>query len=789
MLLDQLTLHRVRQTLKKVNKWAPVMKKMSDQDLQAQTDILRQKLKSGKTEDDILPQAYAVVREADYRILGMYPYDVQVMGAIVLNSGNIAEMKTGEGKTLTATMPLYLNALSGKGAMLVTPNAYLAERDETQLAPVYNWLGLSASTAFRKTTDKSKKPVSPEEKKSWYNADIVYITSSGLAFDYLFNNLADNRKSQYLRPYNFAVVDEVDAILLDSATSPFVVSSAPLLRSELYELSDNFVNLLTINQDFIYKRDDQAIWLTSQGVEKAEGYFRINDLFDIRYRELYRHIILALRAHYFMRKDHDYAIRDGKVILLDESNGRLMKGVQVSTGIQQAVEQKEHVDLSDQQKTAASITFPSLFGLFNKVSGMSGTAKVNENEFINVYNMKVIQIPTNKPMIRKDLPDKIYLNTGDKLLAAINEAVALHKEGRAVLLVAGSVDNSEIVSELLLNRGVPHNVLNAYNESREAAMVKDAGQTGAVTVATNMAGRGTDIKLSKKVKELGGLAVIGTEMLPERVRLQLAGRAGRQGDPGTSQFYISLEDSFISKAATPSFRKYYRHLMKEKQNGKDIVTLHGPRIHLALSLLKDRVASNDENSRTQTNKFDVTLRMQRNHFYKLRNKVIDANHLDDMAYSWLKDGIDYYLGYQDHWNSAQVKELVNQHFTYSNIDVPKGLSSRDDVKQYLWKLSKHILDHKEKQLINDQQLQHFYRSAILRTFDGCWTDEVDRLSTLRAYMTNWMAAGRDSSYLYNQWAFEAYQQMYRTIKKQLVDNLLLSDIQINEDNELVLYFV
>lgn len=601
-------------------------------------------------------------------------------------------------------------------------------------------------------------------------------------------NLASDSKSQYLRPYNYAVVDEVDAVLLDSATSPFVVSSAPKLQSDLYELADNFVNILRPKIDYVVKRREKAVWLTSEGVDRAEGYFRIADLFNVKYRELYRHIALALRAHLFMKRDRDYAVRDGKVILLDETNGRLMKGIQLSTGIQQAIEQKEHVDVTSQQKTAASITFPSLFGLFNKISGMSGTAKVDENEFINVYNMRVVQIPTNRPRIRKDLPDKIYLNTSDKLLAAMNETVALHEKGRPVLLVAGSVDNSEIISELLLNRGIPHNVLNAYNASREAAMVKDAGQTGAVTVATNMAGRGTDIKLSKKVKKLGGLAVIGTEMLPERVRLQLAGRAGRQGDPGTSQFYISLEDSFISKASTDRFRAYYRRLLKKKQQGKPIVTLKGPRIHIALTMLKNRVASNEENQRTQTNKYDVTLRMQRNNYYDQRKRIIDALKLDEVKNAWLSDGIDYYLVEHDQWQPSQIKQLVNENFDYNNVVIPSTLTDKASIKDFLIKLADQILAKKEKQLINEQQLQQFFRSAILQAMDGNWTDEVDYLNTLQGYLTNWMAAGRDSGFLYNEWAFDAYKQMFRKIKMQVVDNLLLSEIQINKKNELVLIF-
>lgn len=708
----------IRRLLNKVNHLAPKMRQMSDAQLQQQTALIRKQVQDGKTLEQVLPQAYATVREADYRILGMYPYDVQVMGAIVMNQGNIAEMKTGEGKTLTATMPLYLNGLMHKGAFLVTPNDYLAERDETQLAPVYEFLGLSVSTAFRKSTDKRKTGVTPKEKREWYGADIVYMTSSGFAFDYLFSNLAGNKDGQFFpKPFNYALIDEVDMVLLDSATSPFVVSSAPRVLSTMYKLADDFVVSLVPKLDYIVKRREKAVWLTYHGVRKAESYFRIKDLFDLQYRELYRHICLALRAHYFMKRDHDYVVRDGKVILLDETNGRLMKGIQVSSGIQQATEQKEGVDVTPLRKTAASVTFPSLFGMFNKISGMSGTAKVDENEFINTYNMKVVTIPTNKPVIRKDLPAKIYLTTSDKLLDALNQVVALHKQGRPVLLVAGSVENSEIISELLLNQGIPHNVLNAFNASREAAMVKDAGQEGAVTVATNMAGRGTDIKISKQVRKKGGLAVIGTELLAERVRLQLAGRAGRQGDPGTSQFYISLEDDFVTKAMTGRFQKYYRHKVAQKRAGKNISQLRGPRIRFSLWMLKNRVASAQENQRTQTNKYETTLRYQRATFYDERNRIIGLDDLQKTVNSWVDQGIDYFLDKHDHWDPVAIKRLVNHHFTYDAVDLPDGLDNHEQIRRYLKDLYHDIIKSKAATLITTEQLNEFYRKCLLTALD------------------------------------------------------------------------
>ncbi len=790
MMLDLGERHTIRRLLKKVNRLAPEMRQMSDSQLQQQTALLREQIKAGKTLEQVLPRAYATVREADYRVLGLYPYDVQVMGAIVMNQGYIAEMKTGEGKTLTATMPLYLNGLMHRGAFLVTPNEYLAERDETQLAPVYEFLGLTVSTAFRKSTDKRKTSVTPKEKREWYGADIVYMTSSGFAFDYLFSNLAGDKEGQiFPKPFNYALVDEVDMVLLDSATSPFVVASAPRVLSTMYKLADDFVVSLVPKLDYVVKRRDKAVWLTYHGVRKAESYFRIEDLFDLKYRELYRHICLALRSHFFMKRDHDYVVRDGKVILLDETNGRLMKGIQVSSGIQQATEQKEGVDVTPLRQTAASVTFPSLFGMFNKIAGMSGTAKVDENEFINTYNMKVVTIPTNKPVIRQDLPAKIYLTTSDKLLDALKEVVKLHQMGRPVLLVAGSVENSEIISELLLNRGIPHNVLNAFNASREAAMVKDAGQEGAVTVATNMAGRGTDIKISEVVRKKGGLAVIGTEMLAERVRLQLAGRAGRQGDPGTSQFYVSLEDDFVTKAMTSRFQKYYRHKVAKKRAGKDIVQLHGPWIRFSLWMLKNRVASSEESQRTQTNKYETTLRLQRATFYDDRNRVIGQDDLQKTVDSWVNQGIEFFLDKHEHWDSVTIKRLVNHHFTYEAVDLPDNLSDREQARTYLKRLCQQIIDQKATTLITKEQLNTFYRKCLLTALDTSWTDQVDYLNTLRSYVGSWSLAGRDSGYVYNERAYNAYQKLLKKAKMRAIDNLMLSIISLNKKNQLVVQFM
>ncbi|MCI1524172.1 MAG: accessory Sec system translocase SecA2, partial [Lactobacillus crispatus] len=764
-----LTKMKIHSLLKKINKLAPKMRKMTDEQLQAQTEIFRKKLQSGKKERDILPEAFATVREADYRVLGMFPYDVQVIGAIILNEGAIAEMRTGEGKTLTATMPLYLNALSGKGAMLVTPNDYLAARDEEDLAPVYKWLGLTISKGFDEKLSREGKKVSPIVKRAWYASDIVYTTASSLAFDYLFDNLATSKDGQYLRPYNYVIIDEVDEVLLDEAESPFVISSRPKLQSNLYDLTDRFVKLLKEKRDYRIKKDLQLFWLTYHGIKFAENYFRISNLFSEQNRELYRHIMLAMQAHLFMRKGHEYLVVRGKVVLLDEEDGRLKEGVQVGTGLHQAIEAKEHVKQTAVQKVAASITFPSLFSLFNKVSGMSGTVKGDQNEFLKTYNLKVYQVPTRKKVIRKDYPAKIYLTTSDKLMAAIHEVIKLHNEGRPVLIVAGSVENSEIISELLLNDGIAHNVLNAFNIVREAEIVKNAGQAGAVTVATNMAGRGTDIKLGPGVKEKGGLAVIGTEMLSSRVKGQLAGRAGRQGDPGTSQFYVSLEDRYISHASTGRLKKYYRKLMRKKKNGADIVQLSGIPLKVGLKMLRERVEVKGVMSRMQTNKYEVVLRMQRDHFYQQRKKIMYLNDLQDNINQYLKAGINNYLSQRKNWTQAELRYLINEHFSYDYIKDLPTISSKKEIEKFLFELSQKILQDKAQILINREQLNEFFRQVILSAMDACWVDQMDYLSNLKLYVDKWNLAGYESDYVYQQRAYEAFEKMQKNIQNSIVD--------------------
>ena len=781
----------LKKKLNQVNRLAPRMRAMSDQELKNQTVKLKAKLKKGATLEQIMPEAYATIREADYRLLGMYPYDVQVMGAIVLNQGDIAEMKTGEGKTLTATMPLYLNALTGKGAILVTPSDYLAERDEAQLEPVYNFLGLSAALSFKRTAKEraylEKHPdEKPTTKRDWYRADIVYTVGSSFAFDYLFDDLnADKKTRSTRRPFNYALVDEVDAVLLDGATTPFVIASQPRMLSNLYGVAEDFEQTLVKDRDFKVKFDSGQLWLTYRGIQRAESYFRVNDLFGDDSREIYRHIMLALRAHFFMQRDRDYLVVDGKVQLLDETDGRIKKGIKVGTGLHQAVEAKEHVKLTANMMTTASITYPQLFGQFNKIAGMSGTAKVDQREFMETYGMRVVVIPTNKPTIRKDMPARLFLTTPEKLNHAIADVVRIHKEGRPILLVAGSVENSEIISELLLNIGIPHNVLNAFNSVKEVPIVKGAGQMGAVTVATNMAGRGTDIKLGPGVAAKGGLAVIGTELLPFRVEEQLAGRAGRQGDPGTSLFYASMEDDLIAKHSSPRMKKYYRKQIKKRRKGRRAAQLNGCLIKFSVNQLRRRVSGQAAVTRSEIEKNDFAMRLQKQYLNKIRENFMEKDNLATVVGSWLSMGIADFLSERDHWDKYDIRMLINEHLTYNEVKIPDEIvDNKSKIQQFLQKICEDSLIQKANKLGSQELLNQFYKRAMVDSINGCWTEQMDYLMNLRSRMQPFSNAGHYADFLYQRQGFLSYKKLIRKAHMQSLQNLVLSDVKLDKKHKL-----
>ncbi|VMB50685.1 preprotein translocase subunit SecA [Streptococcus pneumoniae] len=549
-------LRKVKKILKQINALKGKMSSLSDQELVAKTVEFRQRLSEGESLDDILVEAFAVVREADKRILGMFPYDVQVMGAIVMHYGNVAEMNTGEGKTLTATMPVYLNAFSGEGVMVVTPNEYLSKRDAEEMGQVYRFLGLTIGVPF---TEDPKKEMKAEEKKLIYASDIIYTTNSNLGFDYLNDNLASNEEGKFLRPFNYVIIDEIDDILLDSAQTPLIIAGSPRVQSNYYAIIDTLVTTLVEGEDYIFKEEKEEVWLTTKGAKSAENFLGIDNLYKEEHASFARHLVYAIRAHKLFTKDKDYIIRGNEMVLVDKGTGRLMEMTKLQGGLHQAIEAKEHVKLSPETRAMASITYQSLFKMFNKISGMTGTGKVAEKEFIETYNMSVVRIPTNRPRQRIDYPDNLYITLPEKVYASLEYIKEYHAKGNPLLVFVGSVEMSQLYSSLLCREGIAHNVLNANNAAREAQIISESGQMGAVTVATSMAGRGTDIKLGKGVAELGGLIVIGTErMESQRIDLQIRGRSGRQGDPGMSKFFVSLEDHVIKKFGPSWVHKKYK---------------------------------------------------------------------------------------------------------------------------------------------------------------------------------------------------------------------------------------
>ncbi|VMY28252.1 preprotein translocase subunit SecA [Streptococcus pneumoniae] len=621
-------LRKVKKILKQINALKGKMSSLSDQELVAKTVEFRQRLSEGESLDDILVEAFAVVREADKRILGMFPYDVQVMGAIVMHYGNVAEMNTGEGKTLTATMPVYLNAFSGEGVMVVTPNEYLSKRDAEEMGQVYRFLGLTIGVPF---TEDPKKEMKAEEKKLIYASDIIYTTNSNLGFDYLNDNLASNEEGKFLRPFNYVIIDEIDDILLDSAQTPLIIAGSPRVQSNYYAIIDTLVTTLVEGEDYIFKEEKEEVWLTTKGAKSAENFLGIDNLYKEEHASFARHLVYAIRAHKLFTKDKNYIIRGNEMVLVDKGTGRLMEMTKLQGGLHQAIEAKEHVKLSPETRAMASITYQSLFKMFNKISGMTGTGKVAEKEFIETYNMSVVRIPTNRPRQRIDYPDNLYITLPEKVYASLEYIKEYHAKGNPLLVFVGSVEMSQLYSSLLCREGIAHNVLNANNAAREAQIISESGQMGAVTVATSMAGRGTDIKLGKGVAELGGLIVIGTErMESQRIDLQIRGRSGRQGDPGMSKFFVSLEDHVIKKFGPSWVHKKYKDYQVQDMTQPEV--LKGRKYRKLVEKAQHASDSAGRSARRQTLEYAESMNIQRDMIYKERNRLIDGSRdLEDVV--------------------------------------------------------------------------------------------------------------------------------------------------------------
>lgn len=651
-------LRKVKKILKQINALKGKMSSLSDQELVAKTVEFRQRLSEGESLDDILVEAFAVVREADKRILGMFPYDVQVMGAIVMHYGNVAEMNTGEGKTLTATMPVYLNAFSGEGVMVVTPNEYLSKRDAEEMGQVYRFLGLTIGVLF---TEDPKKEMKAEEKKLIYASDIIYTTNSNLGFDYLNDNLASNEEGKFLRPFNYVIIDEIDDILLDSAQTPLIIAGSPRVQSNYYAIIDTLVTTLVEGEDYIFKEEKEEVWLTTKGAKSAEDFLGIDNLYKEEHASFARHLVYAIRAHKLFTKDKDYIIRGNEMVLVDKGTGRLMEMTKLQGGLHQAIEAKEHVKLSPETRAMASITYQSLFKMFNKISGMTGTGKVAEKEFIETYNMSVVRIPTNRPRQRIDYPDNLYITLPEKVYASLEYIKQYHAKGNPLLVFVGSVEMSQLYSSLLFREGIAHNVLNANNAAREAQIISESGQMGAVTVATSMAGRGTDIKLGKGVAELGGLIVIGTErMESQRIDLQIRGRSGRQGDPGMSKFFVSLEDDVIKKFGPSWVHKKYKDYQVQDMTQPEV--LKGRKYRKLVEKAQHASDSAGRSARRQTLEYAESMNIQRDMIYKERNRLIDGSRdLEDVVVDIIERYTEEVAA--DHYAS---RELLF-HFIVTNI--------------------------------------------------------------------------------------------------------------------------
>lgn len=778
-------LRKVKKILKKINALKHKMESLSDQELSAKTVEFRRRLAKGETLDDLLVEAFAVVREADRRILGMFPYDVQVMGGIVIHEGNVAEMSTGEGKTLTATMPVYLNALTGKGTMVITPNAYLAKRDAEEMGEVYRFLGLTIGVPFV----ESGKDFSVEEKREMYNSDIIYTTNGNLGFDYLNDNLASNKEGKFLRPFDYAIIDEIDDILLDSAQTPLIIAGAPRVQSNHYGIVNTLMTTLVEGEDFIYKEEKGEVWLTKQGAKEAESFFGIDHLYNEKNAVFARHIAYAMRAHKLYTKDKDYVIRGNEMVLVDRGSGRLLEQTKLQGGLHQAIEAKEHVKLSPETRAMASITYQSLFKMFNKLSGMTGTGKVAEKEFRETYNMAVVRIPTNRPKQRIDYPDNLYVTLPEKVYASLEYIKEYHAKGNPLLVFVGSVEMSHLYSSLLLREGIAHNVLNAHNVAREAQIISESGQMGAVTVATSMAGRGTDIKLGKGVAELGGLIVIGTErMESQRVDLQIRGRSGRQGDPGMSKFFVSLEDDVIKKFGPSWVHKKYKDYQVQDMTQPEV--LKGRKYRNLVAKAQYSSDSAGRETRIHTLEYAESMNIQREMMYKERNRLIDGSRdLEDVVGEIIDTYIDQVAS-----SNYESRELLF-HFIVTNIsfhvkELPEDIdvTNKTAVRSFIKQIIDKELSEKRALLEQHDLYEQFLRLSLLKAIDYNWVEQVDYLQQLSMAISGQSAAQKNPIVEYYQEAYAGFETMKEQIRVDMVRNLLMGLVEVTPKGEIITHF-
>ncbi|SDK04322.1 preprotein translocase subunit SecA [Sediminibacillus albus] len=777
---NQRQLSRLQKIADEIEALEPDYEKLTDEELRNKTEEFKERYQNGEDLDQLLPEAYAVVREGAKRVLGMRPFNVQLLGAVALHEGNIAEMKTGEGKTLASTMPAYLNALTGKGVHIITVNEYLAERDANQMGELFQFLGL--------TVGINGNGMNKEEKRAAYHADITYGTNNEYGFDYLRDNMVLYKEQMVQRPLHFAIIDEVDSILIDEARTPLIISGSAQKSASLYQQANAYVRTLQNEDDYTYDEKTKGVQLTEEGINKAERFFGIENLFDLNNVTLTHHINQALKAHVSMHRDTDYVVEDNEVVIVDQFTGRLMKGRRYSDGLHQAIEAKEGLQIQNESMTLASITFQNFFRMYEKLAGMTGTAKTEEEEFRNIYNMDVVSIPTNKPIVRDDRPDLIYQSMQGKFHAVVEEIKERYERGQPVLVGTVAVETSELISKLLKKAGVTHNVLNAKNHYREAEIIEGAGQKGSVTIATNMAGRGTDIKLGDGVKELGGLAVIGTERHESRrIDNQLRGRSGRQGDPGVTQFYLSMEDELMRRFGSDNMKA-----MMERFGMDDTQPIESKMVSRAVESAQKRVEGNNFDARKTILSYDDVLRQQREIIYKQRFDVIDSDNLreiiEQMMQSVIERTVQSYTAdeVEEDWDLQSLVEYLHANLLEQEDISVDELAGKDpeEMTDIIIEKAKKRYDLKEEELTSEQ-MREFEKVILLRSVDTKWMDHIDQMDQLRQGIHLRAYGQNDPLREYQMEGFAMFEQMIAAIEEEVSKYVMKAQIRENLQREQV----
>ena len=752
--------------------------KLTDKQLKNKTIEFRKRLENGETLEDIKVEAFATAREAAYRVIGEKPYYVQILGGLAIHYGNIAEMKTGEGKTLTSTMPAYLNALSGEGVHIITVNEYLAGRDANWMGEIYRFLGLTVGINYRE--------LSPSEKRDAYNCDITYSTNNEIGFDYLRDNMVVKASDRVARPYNFAIIDEVDSVLIDEARTPLIISGGFMKSANLYTQTDRFVKSLKENEGYIYDEKTKAVSLDQTGIEKAEKAFSVDNLYDISHTNLVHFINQALKANYAMKIDVDYVVNDGKIVIVDPFTGRLMQGRTYSDGLHQAIEAKEGVQINEETKTLATITFQNLFRMYKKLSGMTGTAKTEEEEFREIYNMYVICIPTNKPVIRKDYGDLLFSTKEGKYKAIVNEIKERYKKGQPVLVGTVAVETSELISERLKKAHIPHEVLNAKNHAREAEIIAKAGEKGSVTIATNMAGRGTDIKINDEVKELGGLFVIGTERHESRrIDNQLRGRSGRQGDPGESQFCVSFEDDLMVRFGTDRAK-----LMLQRIGFSEDVSIRNKMLSNSIESAQKRVEGNNFDMRKTLLEYDDVINEQRVIIYEKRNQLLDSESVRDLVLEMFKNFVEDVV--YSHLNEETLDRNDKSEILEAINDLLKNEVSFDEIeyknsKEMVEYLYQKLLDEYENKVssVPEEVTSEFEKAIILRVIDTYWMEHINTMSHLREGIHLRSYAQNNPLREYKSEGYSLFDELLSKIDAQATTYLLKAEVRQNSERKKV----